>query len=238
MVVRKVSKSLPELELALRAIAMPVFANAHGDIFGGWLLSQMDLAGSAVAVRRAKGRVATVAVTAMSFQRPVFVGDEVSCYARILKVGRTSITVKVEAFARRGRSGKQIQVTEGVFTYVAVDFRIKAAAGVKCSRLPPLLPTLATSGPGCLVMVTWRQARFVRTTCWGSLLLALSDIPPAMMNVHFERNNGHDADAGQCLLMTQSGHGLSRQLLCTTPDTLVAIFTASMKDRASSNQMS
>ena len=122
---RKVSKSLPESELALRAIAMPVFANAHGDIFGGWLLSQMDLAGSAVAVRRANGQVATVAVTAMSFQRPVFVGDEVSCYAKILKVGRTSITVKVEAFARRGRSGKQIQVTEGVFTYVAVDSESK-----------------------------------------------------------------------------------------------------------------
>jgi acyl-CoA thioesterase YciA len=114
MTVRKASKSLPESELALRAIAMPVFANAHGDIFGGWLLSQMDLAGSAVAVRRANGRVVTVAVTAMSFQRPVFVGDEVSCYAKILKVGRTSITMKVEAFARRG-------------------FRIKAAAGVKCS---------------------------------------------------------------------------------------------------------
>ncbi len=125
MAVRKASKSLPESELALRAIAMPVFANAHGDIFGGWLLSQMDLAGSAVAVRRANGRVVTVAVTAMSFQRPVFVGDEVSCYAKILKVGRTSITVKVEAFARRDRSGKQIQVTEGVFTYVAVDSKSK-----------------------------------------------------------------------------------------------------------------
>ena len=112
-------------KIVLRAIAMPVFANAHGDIFGGWLLSQMDLAGSAVAVRRANGRVVTVAVTAMSFQRPVFVGDEVSCYAKILKVGRTSITVKVEAFARRGRSGKQIQVTEGVFTYVAVDAESK-----------------------------------------------------------------------------------------------------------------
>ena len=118
-------KSLPESELALRAIAMPVFANAHGDIFGGWLLSQMDLAGSAVAVRHANGRVVTVAVTAMSFQRPVFVGDEVSCYAKILKVGRTSITVKVEAFARRDRSGEQIQVTEGVFTYVAVDSKSK-----------------------------------------------------------------------------------------------------------------
>ena len=125
MAAKKGSKSLPESELALRAIAMPVFANAHGDIFGGWLLSQMDLAGSAVAVRRANGRVVTIAVTAMSFQRPVFVGDEVSCYAKILKVGRTSITVKVEAFARRGRSGEQIKVTEGVFTYVAVDSESK-----------------------------------------------------------------------------------------------------------------
>src|ERR1044072_2571921 len=103
MGIRNASKSSLEPELALRTIAMPVFANAHGDVFGGWLLSQMDLAGSAVAVRRANGRVVTVAITAMSFQRPVFVGDEVSCYAKIVKVGRTSITVKVEAFARRGR---------------------------------------------------------------------------------------------------------------------------------------
>ena len=93
--------------MALQAIVMPVFANAHGDIFGGWLLSQMELAAIAVAVRRANGRVVTVAVTAMSFQRPVFVGDEVSCYATILKVGSTSVTVKVEAFARRGRSGRK-----------------------------------------------------------------------------------------------------------------------------------
>src|SRR4029453_4896794 len=121
----KASESLAKSELALRSIAMPVFANAHGDIFGGWLLSQMDLAGSAVPLRPASGRVVTVAVTAMSFQRPVFVGDEVSCYAKILKVGHTSITVKVEAFARRGRSGKQIKVTEGIFTYVAVDSKSK-----------------------------------------------------------------------------------------------------------------
>ena len=124
-----------------------------------------------------------------------------SCYAKILKVGRTSITVKVEAFARRGRSGKQIQVTEGVFTYVAVDSKIKAAAGVKCSRLPlriaiHFLPTLATSGPGCLVMVTWRQARFLRTTCWGSLLLALS-------------RRTHPSTP-RCPLMTQSGRSLPR----------------------------
>ena len=125
MGIENASKPSAESELALRTIAMPVFANSHGDIFGGWLLSQMDLAGSAVAVRRANGRVVTIAVTAMSFQRPVFVGDEVSCYANILKVGRTSITVKVEAFARRGRSGEQIQVTEGVFTYVAVNSKSK-----------------------------------------------------------------------------------------------------------------
>jgi len=114
MAVRRASESSPEWELALRAIAMPVFANAQWRYFGGWLLSQMDLAGSAVAILRAHDRVVTVAVTAMSFQRPVFVGDEVSCYAKIVKVGRTSITVKVEVFARRSRSGEQIQVTEGV----------------------------------------------------------------------------------------------------------------------------
>jgi acyl-CoA thioesterase YciA len=117
MAISKKTSSLTDSELALRTIAMPVFANAHGDIFGGWLLSQMDLAGSAVAIRRANGRVVTVAVTAMSFHRPVFVGDEVSCYAKILKVGRTSLTVQVEAFARRDRSGEAIKVTEGVFTF-------------------------------------------------------------------------------------------------------------------------
>ena len=122
---RDASQPSSESELALRTIAMPVFANASGDIFGGWLLSQMDLAGSAVALRRANGRVVTVAVTAMNFHRPVFVGDEVSCYVKIVKVGRTSITVKVEAFARRGRSGEKIQVTEGLFTYVAVDLESK-----------------------------------------------------------------------------------------------------------------
>jgi acyl-CoA thioesterase YciA len=111
----------PHCEPALRAIAMPADANAAGDIFGGWLLSQMDLAGSTAATRRAKGRVVTVAITGMTFHRPVFVGDEVSCYAEIVKVGRTSITVKVESWARRGRSEERIEVTEGIFTYVAVD---------------------------------------------------------------------------------------------------------------------
>jgi acyl-CoA thioesterase YciA len=105
---------------ALRAIAMPADANPNGDIFGGWLLSQMDLAGGSQAVRRARGRVATVALTGMSFHLPVFVGDEVSCYAEIVKVGRTSITVKVESWARRGVSGERVKVTEGMFTYVAI----------------------------------------------------------------------------------------------------------------------
>jgi acyl-CoA thioesterase YciA len=100
---------------------MPADANPHGDVFGGWLLSQMDLAGGATARRRAKGRTATVAITAMTFHRPVFVGDEVTCYAQIVKVGRTSITVKVESWVRRGIGDEHIAVTEGIFTYVAVD---------------------------------------------------------------------------------------------------------------------
>jgi len=114
------SEKPPQIEPALRAIAMPADANPHGDIFGGWLLSQMDLAGGTVATRRAKGRTATVAVTAMTFHRPVFIGDEVTCYAQIIKVGNSSITVKVESWARRGTSDEQIAVTEGIFTYVAV----------------------------------------------------------------------------------------------------------------------
>ena len=110
----------PPCEPTLRAIAMPADANPQGDIFGGWLLSQMDLAGGTVATRRAKGRTATVAITAMTFHRPVFIGDEVTCYAQIIKIGRTSITVKVESWVRRGIGREQIGVTEGIFTYVAV----------------------------------------------------------------------------------------------------------------------
>ena len=110
----------PSCEPTLRAIAMPADANPQGYIFGGWLLSQMDLAGGTVATRRAKGRTATVAITAMTFHRPVFIGDEVTCYAQIIKIGRTSITVKVESWVRRGIGQEQIGVTEGIFTYVAV----------------------------------------------------------------------------------------------------------------------
>ena len=113
-------ESLPRMEPTLRAIAMPADTNPHGDIFGGWLLCQMDLAGSTVATRRAKGRVVTVAITGMTFRRPVLVGDEVTCFADIQKVGTTSITVRIESWVRRGIGSDQIKVTEGVFTYVAV----------------------------------------------------------------------------------------------------------------------
>ena len=111
----------PTSEPALRAIAMPADTNPHGDIFGGWLLCQMDLAGATVAVRRAGGRVVTVAITAMAFHRPVCVGDEVSCYGSVEKIGTTSITIKIESWARRGTGQTPIKVTEGLFTYVRVD---------------------------------------------------------------------------------------------------------------------
>lgn len=106
---------------ALRTIAMPMHTNANGDIFGGWMLSQMDLAGSVVAVQKAKTKVATVGVEAMSFHKPVFVGDEVSCYARVEKIGRTSITIHVESWARPRLATEAQKVTEGKFTYVAID---------------------------------------------------------------------------------------------------------------------
>ena len=111
----------PHAEPAIRTIAMPADTNPHGDIFGGWLLCQMDLAGGTVAVRRAGGRVVTVAITAMAFHRPVCVGDEVSCYGSVEKIGTTSITIKVESWARRGTGLTPIKVTEGLFTYVRVD---------------------------------------------------------------------------------------------------------------------
>ena len=110
----------PGCEPALRTIAMPADANANGDIFGGWVLSQMDLAGGSLAVQRARGRVATVAITGMTFHLPVFIGDEVSCYGTITKIGRSSITVHIESWARRHRTGERVKVTEGTFTYVAL----------------------------------------------------------------------------------------------------------------------
>ena len=106
----------------LRTIAMPRDANAGGDIFGGWTLSQMDLAGGGLAAERAQGRVATVGIEAMRFLRPVSVGDEVSCYCSLVHAGETSLAVKVETWARgRGQGRRPEKVTEGVFTFVALD---------------------------------------------------------------------------------------------------------------------
>ncbi len=111
----------PQGELTTRTLAMPADANPSGDIFGGWVLSQMDIAGGIAAGQRAKGRVATVAVDAMSFIRPVNVGDILCVYATIERVGRTSISVNLEAWALRGRLGERVKVTEGTFTFVALD---------------------------------------------------------------------------------------------------------------------
>jgi len=112
---------LPDIEPALRVVPMPADANQHGDIFGGWVMSQVDIAGGVVAARRARGRVATVAVNSFLFKQPVFVGDVVSLYAEITRVGRTSITVDVQVYAQRN-PGKMIcvKVTEASLTYVAV----------------------------------------------------------------------------------------------------------------------
>ncbi len=106
---------------AVRTLAMPADTNPSGDIFGGWLMAQMDVAGGIVAGQRAQGRVATVAVDGMEFHQPVFVGDLVTCYAEIARVGRTSITVRVETIVRRRRFGETVKVTQGAFTYVAID---------------------------------------------------------------------------------------------------------------------
>ena len=110
----------PQGELTIRTLAMPADANPAGDIFGGWVLSQMDIAAGIAAGQRARGRVATVAVTAMTFHRPVYVGDVLCVYAAIEKVGRTSITVALEAWALRGRLGDRLRVTEGRFVFVAI----------------------------------------------------------------------------------------------------------------------
>lgn len=117
--------SLPEGQPILRTVPMPSDTNYAGDIFGGWIMSQVDMAGSIPAIRRAHGRVATVAVNSFVFKQPVLVGDLVSFYADIIKVGRTSITVDVMVYAQRGvREGGEeicIKVTEAVLTYVAID---------------------------------------------------------------------------------------------------------------------
>ena len=113
----------PDPHPAIRVSMLPADTNAHGTIFGGWVMSQVDIAGSIPAWARAEGPVVTVAVNSFIFKEPVFVGDLVSFYARVLKVGRTSITVDVEVYAQRNRSGSReaVKVTEAQLTYVAVD---------------------------------------------------------------------------------------------------------------------
>jgi acyl-CoA thioesterase YciA len=112
---------LPDSMPTLRVMPMPADANVHGDVFGGWIMAQVDIAGAVPAVRRANGRVGTVAVNSFLFKHPVFVGDLLSFYAKIVKIGNTSITVNVEVFAERHRLQAEIvKVTEATLTYVAV----------------------------------------------------------------------------------------------------------------------
>lgn len=117
--------------LAVRILATPADTNSAGDVFGGWLMSQVDIAGSIIARRRANGRIVTVAVNSFEFRQPVFVGDLISCYAEITRTGRTSLTINVKAFAERQKETHEvILVTQADLTYVAVD----------ANRRPRLLP--------------------------------------------------------------------------------------------------
>jgi len=111
----------PRGEVVIRTIAMPADANANGDIFGGWLFSQMDLGGAVLARHTARSRVVTVAVDAMSFVTPVNVGDTVTCYARLDQVGRSSMRIVIEAWVQRIAEETERHVTRGTFTYVAID---------------------------------------------------------------------------------------------------------------------
>ena len=116
------STRLPDEQPATRVLAMPADTNASGDIFGGWIMSQVDIAGSIAAHRRANGRVVTVAVNEFQFHEPVYVGDLISCFAKITHVGNTSMTVHVEVYAERNRDNDVcVRVTEANLTYVAVD---------------------------------------------------------------------------------------------------------------------
>ena len=116
------SVPLPDKQPTLRVVPMPADANQHGDIFGGWVMSQVDIAGGVAAARRARGRVATVAVNSFVFKQPVLFGDQVSFYSEVTPVGRTSITVDVQVYAQRNpRDLICVKVTEASLTYVATD---------------------------------------------------------------------------------------------------------------------
>jgi len=128
------STVLPTRMPQLRVMPMPSDANIHGDVFGGWIMAQVDIAGAIPATRRANGRVATIAVNSFLFKQPVFVGDLLSFYADIVKVGRTSISISVEVYAERNRlESDTVKVTEATLTYVATDD----------ARMPRVIPELA-----------------------------------------------------------------------------------------------
>jgi acyl-CoA thioesterase YciA len=113
--------TLPNKEPVLRVVPMPHDTNQHGDIFGGWIMSQVDIAGGVIAARHARGRVATVAVNSFTFKQPVLVGDLVTFFAEVTRIGKTSITVDVEVFAQRNPKDQvTVRVTEASLTYVAV----------------------------------------------------------------------------------------------------------------------
>ena len=114
-------ESGPRGDLCTRTLAMPADTNANGDIFGGWLLSQMDIAGGVAASKVAKSRTVTVSIDAMNFRKPVYVGDLVSVHANLVRIGRTSMTIHLEAWVVRRKETKPILVTDGNFTYVAID---------------------------------------------------------------------------------------------------------------------
>lgn len=114
-------EAAPRGELSIRTMAMPADTNQNGDIFGGWLLSQMDVAGGIYAAKAAQSRVVTVSIDAMTFRKPVFVGDVVSVLADTVRVGRTSLTVRVEAWVMRRNETVALLVTDGNFTYVSID---------------------------------------------------------------------------------------------------------------------
>ncbi|MDR2837442.1 MAG: acyl-CoA thioesterase [Azonexus sp.] len=128
--------SLPARDVTLRLVPMPADLNPNGDVFGGWIMAQVDIAGAIPARRRARGRVATVSVNSFLFKQPVSVGDLVSLYGEIVHVGATSVTVRVEVYAERHRDGQSItvKVTEAELTYVAID-----SHGNK-RPLPPEMP--------------------------------------------------------------------------------------------------
>jgi acyl-CoA thioesterase YciA len=115
-------ESLPQKQPALRVMPMPADANQNGDIFGGWIMAQVDIAGGTLAGRLARGRIATVAVNSFVFKQPVQIGDLLSFYVDLVKIGNTSITVNVEVYAERGKADlKVVKVTEATLTYVAID---------------------------------------------------------------------------------------------------------------------